>query len=284
MADEAGGEGDKQVEAAIVPYLSHQASQVLLVGLLSLIRLLPVVFLVPFMGGRLVIGPVKAGLALVLALVLAPMAWSSGQAVILPQSSIWLVLLALKEVLVGLVIGFLTALVFYAVQMGGALIDTLRGQAMATALVPSMSERVSPTSALGVQLLIVVYLAMDGHHLLLRGLAESFRVVPVTSWPSIALDLEGLVGTVAHLTGEMFAIALALSLPVIAATLLVDMALGVVNRFAPQIHVFFLGMPAKALLGVAMVLLALVAMLDLMTSSLTRNQDWIWWWLHQVGP
>ena len=75
----------------------------------------------------------------------------------------------------------------------------------------------------------------------------------------------------------------AVSMPVIVAGLLVDVAFGFLNRVAGQVHVFFLAMPIKALLGIAVVLLALVAMIEIETSRLEESSGWLRWLLDLMG-
>jgi flagellar biosynthetic protein FliR len=251
-------------------------------GALSIARLLPIFFLVPYLGGKNVPAPAKLGLVLSFALILSPTTSAEVAAEAALLSTVDLVLLAIKEALVGTVIAFLAALVFYAVQMGGSLIDTVRGQTMATALSPTLPERSSHTSAFTVFLLIVVFLAIDGHHLLIRALAESFEMIPITRFPAIAGTINAMFFAVVRLTGEFFVIGLAFALPVLATVLLVDLALGIINRTAPEIHLFFLGMPVKAMVGIIVLLIALSTIVDMLIGNLNENNRWIRWLIHRV--
>lgn len=228
-------------------------------GALILLRILPMVFLAPFLGGTLAPAPVKIGIALALSVSLYPAIATSLPAPVPDSTLLYLGLMA-KELLLGFVVGFLAQLVFRIIEIAGHLTDTLRGANLVTALLPELGERDSVLASFLFQALVVVFLSAGGHLLFLDVFAESFRTLPPTVVPSVGLA--GLAELCARAVGEALAAALALAAPALLAILLADIALGLVGRVAPQIHTYFLGLPLKAMAGVAMTLVALAAILE----------------------
>ncbi|HEY3354077.1 MAG TPA: flagellar biosynthetic protein FliR [Polyangia bacterium] len=239
-----------QLIAAARPGLDLSA--ILLVGALAGARVIPLVLLAPFLGGKLVPAPAKIGLAGALALLVYPHV-----APRVPELGPLLVLLLFaKELLVGVALGLCVSLVFHAAEAAGRLVDLARGASMSEALVPQSGTRASPTGDLYLQLAVVLFLAGGGHRLVLAALAHSYAVVPVVAFPG-AHGLAALAGAFIDLTAGLLTVALGLAAPVLIATVLTDLALGLTNRVAPQLNAYVLGMPAKALVGAAVLLLGL---------------------------
>jgi flagellar biosynthetic protein FliR len=225
---------------------------VLLVGALCSARMVPVLILAPFFGGRLVPAVAKMGLAAALAVILFPRI----AAAIPVVGPVEIALLFAKELFVGLAIGLAASLLFQAAEAAGRLVDIGRGASLAEVLVPQSGTGASPTGELYFQLAVVVFLATGGHRLFLAALGHSYEVVPLTVFPG-AHGLAALAGGFIDLTAGLLAVALGLAAPVLIAAVLTDVSLGLVNRVAPQLNAFVLGLPMKALIGAAVVLLGI---------------------------
>lgn len=94
-------------------------------------------------------------------------------------------------------------------------------------------------------LALLMFVAIDGHLMLIHTLAESFRVFPLVDGPALPLSFGGVL----RLGSDLFAIALAIALPFLAVMLLVNVVLGVLARVAPQLNVFAVGFPLTILAG-----------------------------------
>ncbi|MFB6372183.1 MAG: flagellar biosynthetic protein FliR [Bradymonadaceae bacterium] len=227
---------------------------ILLAGLV-MARLTPIVLLVPFLGGKAAPSQVKIGLALVLTVLVYPSVWVASPTV--PTSAIVIGGLVVKEVAVGLMLGFVTALVFHAVRMAGRLIDTTRGETKGMSMVPQTKTQVSLMGSFLFQLFIVVFMVTGGHRLFFAALIRSFKRIPPYAFLTVGDRGPGLAFGIAQMATDAIGIAVLLAFPVIAAILLTNIFLALVSKAAPQINVFFLGMPLKALIGIAVVLFAL---------------------------
>lgn len=229
-------------------------TRLILIGALTAARIIPIFTLAPFLGGKLVPGTIKIAISLTFVVMVFPMV-ASRTPDLNAMSPALLVALFLKEIAVGVVIGFLSSLPFFAAEAAGRLADTGRGANMSEVLVPQLGTRSSPLGDLSLQLAIVIFWAMDGHLLFFNALASSYEALPITGFPSVAAA-QGVGNLAVYATSHLILVTLGLAAPVLAATFLTDLSLGLVNRVSPQIQVFFVGMPAKALIGVMVMMLA----------------------------
>ena len=232
-------------------------NQAILLGALVAARLLPIVQMVPYLGGQLVPQTVKMGLVMALALLVYPAVWMQGGAAALPDSTFEISLLVVKEIFVGITLGFVCALAFEAVRMAGQIIDNSAGLTQATTMVPQLPDRVSPTSNFLFQLSIVFFFAVGGHRVFLWALVRSFELIPPHEYLDVGDGLAEVALVVLRLTADAIALGVLMAFPVLAAIMLTNLFLALVNKSAPQINVFFLGMPLKAVLASAVVLLSL---------------------------
>jgi flagellar biosynthesis protein FliR len=226
-------------------------------------RTVPVAWLVPAFGGPNVSAPVRVGLGVALAVLCLPRL--AGH---VPDAgpALWMLLLA-REVAVGLTLGFAASLVFRAAETAGRLTDILRGANMAEVLSPSSGERSSPLGEVTGLLAVVIFLELGGVGHVAAALARSYDAVPIAGTVTPAQ-----LGRVAALTlgasAQMLEAALGLAAPALVALLLADLVLGAIGRTAPQIPLYFVGMPLKALLGVAMVLISVAALNTALTGGM----------------
>ncbi|USK35713.1 flagellar type III secretion system protein FliR [Bacillus sp. F19] len=165
------------------------------------------------------------------------------------------ILLAVKEVMIGLFIGFSAYLMMAAVQIAGSLIDFQMGFAIANIIDPQTGAQ-SPLIGQFLNILVLLFiLSVNAHHLLLDGVFYSFQYIPLEN---AAFPFGG--GNIANLITKsfsaMFLIAFQMSFPVVASLFLVDLALGIVARTVPQLNIFVVGLPLK--IGVSFIMLILV--------------------------
>src|SRR5918996_5906446 len=153
------------------------------VGLL-MARVLPVIILSPVFGGEAIPNEVKIGLGLLLALVLFPLV--AERMPFLPTTPLSFVALLLKELFLGVCLAFIVNIVFEAARLAGTLIDTLAGTSMAQLMVPQLHAEASIWSSLQFQLAVVLFLTLNGHHLVIGALGDSLREVPVDRFPAFS--------------------------------------------------------------------------------------------------
>src|SRR5690606_38728512 len=185
---------------------------------LVLSRILPVIILSPFLGGEAVPPQVKMGLGVMLALVLFPAV--EGQVTQLPTGAIPYIALMLKEVFIGFSLAFVVSMVTHAAMIGGQVVDTMSGAAMASVLVPQLEQSVSLFSSLKVQLTIVLFLTVNGHHMVIEALADSFLMIALVDFPSFSGGTWAFFELMILVFGDMVRLGLVLAAPMFMATFL----------------------------------------------------------------
>lgn len=234
------------------------------VFLLMLTRIGTMLAFVPGFAGRSVPAQFKVLASLVLTIVLVPFSRAGGADLTAPGRFAAAVA---QEFLVGLLLGFGVAVVFGAIEMASGLIGIQIGLNMAPVFNPSLSDQAMPLNTFYYVMAALVFFGANGHHLVLLALARSFQAIPVGTAGLADTSGRTLIG----LTGTMFADALRIGLPVAGTVLLVDAALGLLNRMVPQMNVFFVGLPVKLFVGFAVLLLTLPFLLRMLTPMLTSG-------------
>ena len=216
-------------------------------------RTIPIAFLIPAFGGQSVPAQVRMGLGLALSALCLPaimpaLARSGG-------SGYWILLLA-RETAVGFTVGFVGSSVFRAAESAGRLVDTLRGANMAEVISPVTEGRASPLGDIFLLLASVIFLEIGGVGHVATALARSYQAVPL-DLASTPASLEAAARLVVRTTALLLESTLALAAPAVVALFVADLVLGAIARMAPQIPVYFVGMPLKAMAGVGIVLIGL---------------------------
>lgn len=219
-------------------------------GLLwPLARILGLIAAAPLFGNAGVPMRVKLLLGVMLGLVIAPIV----PAVPAADPTSWAGLLILvKEMIIGVAMGFAMRIVFAAIEYAGEVASQTMGLGFAMFFDPTTRGRSSAVSQFVALVATMAFLAVNGHLVLIEVLAESFITMPITETPfstNAALEL-------VRWGGRIFSAGLQLSLPIVAALLITQVALGILTRAAPQLNIFGIGFPIT--LGVGLLTLSLV--------------------------
>jgi flagellar biosynthetic protein FliR len=229
------------------------------VGLL-LCRVMPVLIFSPFLGGEVVPTEVKMGIGVTISIVLFPAV--SDRMGAIPTTAMPYIALLLKEIFIGLSLAFIVNLIFEAARVAGTLTDTMAGSNNAQLYVPQLGQQVSLFSSLKVQLAVVLFLTLDGHHVVIETLADSLIVIPLDRFPQFSNGAWPFFDLIIRVFADLLAISLALAAPTMLATFLTDLSLGAINRVAPQIQVFFISMAIKPLVSVFIASMAIYLLLQ----------------------
>jgi len=228
---------------------------------LVLFRLSGIFVITPFLGGTQVPRRVRVLLAVVASLAVYPVVSTAGVRV--PTAWAPLAVGLASELAVGLICGFVVSIVFAAAEMGGAFLSRHMGTALAQVINPLYE---APTPIFGqffFMFAVVVFVAVNGHHVLLEGLVGTFSRVPLMG----AHFQVGMVPLVSGLVTDMFILMVKLAAPTFVALFLVTIALGIIARTVPQINVLIIGFPLKVSLGLVVTSLALAGVAAVMTDS-----------------
>lgn len=218
--------------------------------LYPLTRILALVASAPVIGNRQVPARVKVGFAMLITFVVAPTL--DIQPDIEIASGMGMLILA-QQLLVGFAMGFAMRLVFTAVEMAGDLMGMQMGLGFASFYDPvNAANNQVIAQFLGI-VGALAFLSLNGHLYMLSTLAESFKVFPI----STHIPAASAMHTLTLWGGSIFSQAMRLSLPIIAALLITNLALGVLTRSAPQLNIFAIGFPITLAVGFVTLILAL---------------------------
>jgi flagellar biosynthetic protein FliR len=218
--------------------------------ILVLLRLTTLLALAPFYGLPNVPVRLRIGLALLIALIVTPLVAVPDLAT---YSLAGFLLLAMKEAVIGALLAFSLLLVFAAAQFSGHIAGYQMGLAMANTVDPQGQISISVVGEIYYVIAMLLFLAFDGHHFIMRAVVYSFDLIPVDA---LVLDGGGM-RLLIRLSADIFLLAIQLAAPVIAALLTTSVALGLIARTVPQMNVFIVGFPVKVGLGLLVTVLSL---------------------------
>ncbi|MCX7747011.1 MAG: flagellar biosynthetic protein FliR [Clostridia bacterium] len=161
--------------------------------------------------------------------------------------------LVLSEFIVGLTLGYVSYLVFTSIYLAGQLLDMQIGFGMVNVIDPVSNIQVPITSNFYFITCMLIFLTVNGHHILISGLFESYKHIPLGG---AAFNLN-LLEDMMRLVQNVLVVGLKISAPVIAAILISDIALGLISKTVPQLNVFVVGMPLKIIMGLFVVILTI---------------------------
>ena len=203
-----------------------------------------VLFFMPIWDSRTVPTQIKLFSILVIAMALTPVV--AGTLPPFPQTWLGLIFLVLRELLLGLSLGLVVRFVFSGAQMAGTLMGVQMGFGMVTLIDPNTADPSSLIADVFVMTATVLFLALDGHHLVLRVLAQSFGEVPVGGpalMPASLFSFLIPMGTV------MFQMMIKLVAPILLVLFLTQVAMGLVARTVPKVQVMIMAFPLTIALG-----------------------------------
>lgn len=206
------------------------------------------VMVMPVFGGVLVPPQVRILLALVLTSVIAPILPASP---LLDLMSFAGLMMVIRELMVGVAIGFVVQLVFDAIALGGQIISMSMGLGFAVFVDRQHGVSTPVLGQLFMILGMLIFLSLDGHLTLIRLLADSFQLLPITAGGLSKIAL----GMIIEWSSQLFVIALKIAMPAITTLVIVNLAFGVMSRAAPTLNLFAIGFPVAMLLGFVVIFL-----------------------------
>jgi flagellar biosynthetic protein FliR len=210
---------------------------------LALTRILATLLNIPILGSQTIPTQVRLAFGIVLALILIP--WQPLPANAEAIGALGFAIAILKELIIGTLAGFASALTFGTMQIVGEVMGLGSGFGSSRIFNPAISESGSAFDQLFTIVAMMVFMVIDGHHLVIIALSKMFEVIPVNG-PLPVDSLEVL----ARMTSQLILTGIQMALPVMAALTLADIGLGLVARVAPRIQIYFLGLPIKV--GIAL--------------------------------
>lgn len=236
-------------------------SEILLFGML-LLRMSAFAVSWPVFGAELSVHQIKILFALILTMVVFPtLSWSAPQIAAVKSD---LYLLAIREVFVGLSLGYLSRFFFFAFRVAGELVSQAMGLSAAQVFNPSLGGQTTSVEQFYVSMASLFYLGVNGHHYLISALVRTVELVPVAK---LGLNTSQFPG-VANMLQEVIELGLKFSAPVVISLLVVNLILGVVGKTVPQLNVLITSFPINILAGLGLMIVTLPMLMDHMTAFL----------------
>lgn len=235
--------------------------------LLLIIRASGLLLVAPIFGNRSVPTLVKVGLAILFAIVMQPTL--HGVEVPVAGTLIELVGMVLRELMVGLLTGFFFALIFQAVEMAGSITGFQIGLVIAQAFDPNAGGQVAIIGRFWIVLASLIFLAINGHHLIINAFHDSFAVIP----PGQVVVQGGTAMLLLKYTAYVFVLAIKISSPVIVTLVLTDISLGTIAKLMPTMNIFIVGFPLKVGVGLMVTAMSLPVLAYVLEKSVTYLND-----------
>jgi len=241
----------------LIALSGEELSALTLQWLWPLLRVAGFVMAAPVIGTRSVPARVKLMFALAVTAVLVPVL---GPAPVADAISPAGLLTGVQQVLIGTAIGAALRLVFLILELAGQIIAMQMGLGFAAMVDPQTGAQVPVVAQFYVIIATLLFLAIDGHLMLVGLLADSFRILPVGP----AGLTHAALGQVLDWAGWLLVQAVVLALPAVIGLLVVNVAFGIMTRAAPQLNVFAVGFPVTIIAGTAFILLGLSVFAELL--------------------
>ena len=213
-----------------------------------LVRILALIGAAPVFSHRALPVRAKVALGVAIALVIAPTVQSPPLQQTVDAAFFETLV---RNVLVGATLGFSIRILFAGVELAGQFIGLQVGLSYGGFFNPEATDTDNPVANFISVMVLLLFIAIDGHLMVIYGLRQSFEIFPVAGEASRTLAFDALAG----LGAQIFSISLSISLPILAVMLLINIVLGVMARVSPQLNLFAVGFPITLSAGMLVLLL-----------------------------
>ena len=236
-------------------------------------RMMSALLISPFFGDQFIQGMARQVVIIALSLMALPITMQQG--ITIPDSAYWpmyLLAVLVKEIAIGMLIGYATGVVFWIAEGTGFFIDNQRGSSMAEMFDPMSGGSSSLFGVLFTKVLGVLFFLGGGFAAFLTIVYDSYVAWPVFSYfpqfqPTFAI-------TCLNLLDQIMGLIVTYSAPIIIAMFIAEFGLGLMNRFSPQLNVFFLAMPVKSGIASLLIIFYLVFLLGFFKTQIMTPDKW----------
>jgi flagellar biosynthetic protein FliR len=242
-------------------------------------RIATMIAMLPVFGSEDIPVFAKAALAFYLALAVFPSATGAYPG---PETFSFapFLLAFIKEVFIGIVIGFASSFLFIIVQFAGLLIDRQMGLEMVSVFDPATQEEITFTGQFQTILFTIIFLLINAHYFLILAIIKSFQLIPLLG---VSVPADRIAMHLSQMTASIFEVAFRLSSPVFVVLFISTIMLGVIARTVPQINVFFVGLPMKISVGIITIAITLPVLVNMFRGMIDRMMQDIWTLLYMMA-
>ena len=225
---------------------------------LILIRVSAILVMFPFFSARVIPSIIKAGLALTITIIMFPVI--NTKLVEFPGTLLGMAQVILTEAIIGMILGLMVQIFFEGVRIMGQMVGFQTGFAITNVLDPQSGIQVSIFANTAYLCAIILFLLLNGHHILLNAVKDSFDIITVGS---SGLNV-GMLKKMTKLSGDMFLIAVKIGAPPIAALLFTNVAFGLITKLMPQMNIMIVAFPVQICIGLFFFGISLSVLLEFM--------------------
>ena len=233
--------------------------------LLVFIRITAMLALMPVFGSQNVPFQLRTGLSFALTIILFPFAGKVD-----PHSAIpiaMFVFLIIKEISVGLIVGYIASMLFSIVQFAGYLADSQMGFTFVEVVDPFTDMTITTMGQFQILVFTMLFLAFNGHYFMILAIQKSFELIPIMG---VNLPQGSLVNVMISVIATIFPLSFKLAAPIFITLILTSVAMAVIARTVPQINIFFVGIPLNIIIGLGMMFVTL-PLLALLFKQITQQ-------------
>jgi len=212
--------------------------------LVILLRSSIFVTLIPIIGGKELPKQFRIGFAVFIAILLTPVV-----KVEIHENSI--LMLIVKELLVGFAFGFTIRVIFMAVNLAGQLMSQSIGLSAGSVFNPEIGQSTQISEVLGT-ISMLYFLVLDVHHEVIYIFVKSYELLPAGQ-----LNIESVIPVVLSLGNKMFVLALKIGAPVIVGLLITNILIGFLSKVAPQMNIYFIALPLNIFVGLLLIIMGM---------------------------
>lgn len=231
------------------PLLPFPTPREVILFALVLSRVAGIFTALPVFGGRRL--PLRVRVVTVLMITLSCFPILAITPPVMPSDSFTLGLLILRELMVGVTLAFITQIIFSAVEFSGQIVGLQMGFTISSVIDPTNGNQTQIMAVMQTLLATLMFLSMNIHHLFIRTIVDSFRIIPLGGW-----HLNGeIISFFIRGTSEVLLLGVRLAAPVMVALLLTSVTLGIMARAFPQMNIFMVSLPLN--IGIGFIVLGL---------------------------
>jgi flagellar biosynthetic protein FliR len=221
----------------------------------------------PFFSGATIPIRLRILLAFLISIIIYPVL-SKEYAIVIPKSMLEYSILSGIEFLIGVFIGVLVSIIYSSFQLAGEMISMQIGFTMSNVMDPEAQIELPIIGYLKSLIGILVFLSINGHHLLLKAIFDSYSSLPLGGLKS--KHIKSIFSLSINTFMEMFVIAIKIALPIIGISIIIYATLGILSRVAPQFNVFMLGFSIQIIFGFISIVILAPIIVNVMSNAFIR--------------
>jgi len=246
-------------------------------GILIAMRVSGIIFTAPIFNMRAIPNRAKLLLTLLITYVLFFMVPNVDAA--LNNNLIMLAVAGLKEMLIGIIIGFAMNFIFYGIAFAGLLLGYDMGLTIAQMFDPTTDAQSNIIGQALLMIGVLVFVVLNGQHFVIRAISYSFHIIPIGFYP-----VNGAVfKLLERYSAGIFILAVKIASPMIVSFFLLDLGSGIIARVIPQMNIFFVVQPLKIELGLVLIVVILPVYVFVLKDILLTYEDKIMVLIHTMG-